>query len=131
MEPFRWIFQNWHLLFFFTITCITDSVVSEGKLSWSNIQRIGLSYRLRSHEHPKMWNQNLWLFVVETNLEWIISFISKQMAYDGFDLPFLLFLGTLTIKICKNYLHHICTSLCVKQLKKNFMTLYINTFKIC
>ena len=53
------------------------------------------------------------------------------MAYDGFDLPFLLFLKTLTLKICKNYLRHICTSLCVKQRKKDFMTLYINTFKTC
>lgn len=53
------------------------------------------------------------------------------MAYDGFELPFLLFIGTFTIKICKNYLCHICTSLCVKQLKKDFMTLYINTIKMC
>jgi hypothetical protein len=65
------------LTFFVTITYITDSVMGEGKLSWSNIQRFGLSYRLHSHEHPKMRNQNLWLFVVETNLECIISFISK------------------------------------------------------
>jgi len=53
------------------------------------------------------------------------------MAYDGFELPFLLFIGTFTIKICKNYLRHICTFLCcVKQLK-DFMTVYINTFEIC
>jgi len=35
------------------------------------------------------------------------------MAYDGFELPFLLFIGIFTIKIYKNYVRHICTSLCV------------------
>jgi len=41
------------VFFFFTITCITDSVVWEGKLSWSYIQRTGFPIDYTAMNIPK------------------------------------------------------------------------------